>query len=360
MGSKLISAVLICFVGICLGATTTFGDGTNALPTEKSQASETDSFWAQHVVESYQQLQAQQDSMMRDMEQARQQAEVAAKRNADELEARLGRIEQSVSSDHEREIEGMQNTHRFTLIVVGACAAVGFLGMLLFAVFLLRMMNRRTETMIAQFAGQLLGTGPTPAALGNGDTQVVVPNRVEQSTTRFLNTIERLEQRIHDLEDSSETVVLAHPLAKKSGALPSDNGGNGNSSESTPATEEELAEERARNEKAERDARIALLLGKGQAHLNLQQADTALNCFNEVLELEPTNAEAAVKKGMALEKLGSLEEAIDCYNRAIALDNSMTMAYLNKGGVFNRLERYGEALQCYELALRAQQKPSVA
>ncbi|MGD0059838.1 MAG: tetratricopeptide repeat protein, partial [Verrucomicrobiia bacterium] len=75
---------------------------------------------------------------------------------------------------------------------------------------------------------------------------------------------------------------------------------------------------------------------------------------------DPTNAEAFVKKGMALEHLGTLDEAIDCYDRAIALDNSMTMAYLSKGGVFNRLERYGEALQCYEQALRAQQKPSIA
>jgi tetratricopeptide (TPR) repeat protein len=359
MRSKLISAVLICFAGIQLSTAATVATETNATPAEKSQASETDTFWAQHVVESYQQLQSQQESMMRDMEQSRQQAEAASKRNAEELDARLNRIEQSVSTDHAREIEAMQNSHRFTLVVVGACAAVGFLGMLFFAVFLLRVMNRRTETMIAQFTGQVLGTGFAPAALGNGDTQVVVPNRIEQSTARFLNTIEQLEQRIHSLEDSSETVVVPHPLAKKNGELATDNGSNGNSSESKPATEEELAAERAKNEKAERDARIALLLGKGQAHLNLQQADTALTCFNEVIELDPTNAEASVKKGMALEKLGSLEEAIDCYNRAIALDHSMTMAYLNKGGVFNRLERYGEALQCYELALRAQQKPSV-
>jgi len=361
MRSKLISAVLICFAGICLRATATLGDetNTNSTPAEKSQASETDAFWAQHVVESYQQLQAQQQSMMRDMEQARQQAEAAAKRNADELEARLNRIEQSVSIDHEHEIQAMQDAHRFTLIVVGVCAGVGFLGMLFFAVFLLRFMHRRTETMIAQFTGQLLGAGFTPAVLGTGETQIVIPNRVEQSTARFLNTVERLEQRIHELEGSSQPAVL-DPTSKSSDELSSDGGHNGDSSESRPATEEKLAAKRTKAEKAERDARIALLLGKGQAHLNLQQADTALKCFNEVIELDPANAEAAVKKGMALEKLGSLDEAIDCYDRAIALDNSMTMAYLSKGGVFNRLERYGEALQCYEMALRAQQKPSIA
>ena len=126
------------------------------------------------------------------------------------------------------------------------------------------------------------------------------------------------------------------------------------------SAELETAATHVRNERAERDARIALLLGKGQALLNLQQADTALTCFDEVIALDSTNAEAFVKKGMALERLGKLDEAIDCYDRAIALDESMTMAYLSKGGVFNRLERYGEALQCYEQALRAQQKPGVA
>ena len=124
--------------------------------------------------------------------------------------------------------------------------------------------------------------------------------------------------------------------------------------------EPEPAAVRMKSERAERDARIALLLGKGQALLNLQQADNALACFDEVITLDPTNAEAFVRKGIALERLGRLDEAIDSYDRAIALDDSMTMAYLSKGGVFNRLERYGEALQCYEQALRVQKKPSIA
>jgi tetratricopeptide (TPR) repeat protein len=332
---------------------------TNSASAEKAQASDNDAFWAQHVVESYQQLQEQQQSMVREMEQARQEAETATKRNRDELESRLSRIEQSVSSEHDHEIEAMQNSHRFTLIMVGIFAGIAFFGMLFFAVFLLRMMNRRTETMIAQFTGQLLGPGLTPAALGNGDTQVVTVNRVEQSTARFLNTMERLEKRIHDLEGNTEPPEAGlEPSAsgKHAEALPDVDG----APEAQPATEEDAALSRAKAEKAEHDARVALLLGKGQSLLSLEQADTALTCFDEVIALDSTNAEAFVKKGMSLERLGKLDEAIDCYDRAIALDNSMTMAYLNKGGVFNRLERYGEALQCYEQALRAQQKPSIA
>jgi len=376
---RFVSATAVFFVAACLCATvpTVFGaKETNSAPAAKDQPPDSEAAWAQHVVQSYQQLQEQQQSMMREIErqrqdaatdaraveQAREDAEAAAKRNSEEVESRLNRIEQSVTAEREREIEVMQSSHRFTLIMVGIFAGAGFFGMLFFAVFLLRIMNRRTETMIAQFTAHALGPGFNSAALGTGETQVVPLNRVEQSTTRFLNTIERLEQRISELEGAAEPAPDIEDRApKRPVELPPDTGeARVESPEPKAATEADSTLTHAKTEKAERDARIALLLGKGQAHLNLQQADTALTCFDEVIALDPTNAEAFVKKGMALEHLGTLDEAIDCYDRAIALDNSMTMAYLSKGGVFNRLERYGEALQCYEQALRAQQKPGVA
>ncbi len=369
---RFVSATVVFFVAVCLcaAAPTAFGaTETNSAPATKDQPADNAAL-AQHVVQSYQQLQDEQQSLMREVEQerqdaaanaraveqAREDAEAAAKRNTEEVEARLNTIEQSVTAEREREIEVMQSSHRFTLIMVSVFAGAGFFGMLFFAVFLLRIMNRRTETMIAQFTAHALGPGFTPAALGTGDTQVVPFNRVDQSTTRFLNTIERLEQRINELEGAAgPTHGLETGAPKKTAELPT------NAAEArTESPEADSAAARAKTEQGERDARIALLLGKGQAHLNLQQADTALTCFDEVIALDPTNAEAFVKKGMALERLGSLDDAIDCYDRAIALDNSMTMAYLSKGGVFNRLERYGEALQCYEQALRAQQKPGVA
>ncbi len=355
----------VFFVALCLTA----AGETNSLTAGKDQPSDSSAEWAQHVVQSYQQLQEQQRSMLvgieqarqdaaaaaRAVEQARQDAEVSAKRNGEEVEARLNRIEQSVTAEREHEMETVRLSQRSTLITVGIFASLGFLGMLFFVVYLLRIMNRRTETMIAQFTGQALGPGFTPAALTAGGAHMVPASRVEQSTARFVNTIERLEQRINELEDSSEPMPAVEPPELKnpdSTATPGE--------PHTETTEPETAASRAKTEKAERDARIALLLGKGQALLSLQQADTALVCFDEAIALDSTIAEAFIKKGVALEKLGKLDEAIDCYDRAIALDDSMTMAYLNKGGVFNRLERYGEALQCYEQALRAQQKPSVA
>lgn len=359
---RLVSAIAVFFVALCLRTAVASAAGTNSAPADKAQSSEGDAFWAQHVVESYQQLQEQQQSMVREIEKARQDAEAVAKRNNEEMDARLSRIEQSVSAERDHEIEAMQNAHRFTLLMVSTFAGVGFFGMLFFAVFMMRVMNRRTETMIASFTAQALGPGFTPAAIGTGDAQVVTVNRVEQSTARFLNTIERLEKRINDLEGTAEPALGLDGSTSKPTIQPKPDIAEArvDATEPKPATEQEAAVTHAKNEKTERDARISLLLGKGQALLNLQQSDTALTCFDEVIALDSTNAEAFVKKGMALERVGKLDEAIDCYDRAIALDDSMTMAYLSKGGVFNRLERYGEALQCYEQALRAQQKPSLA
>ncbi len=90
--------------------------------------------------------------------------------------------------------------------------------------------------------------------------------------------------------------------------------------------------------------------------LNMDNAEGALACFDEILALDANHTEALVKKGSALERLRKLNEAIECYDKAIAADASMTIAWLYKGGLFNRMERFSEALECYEQALRTQEK----
>src|SRR5262249_22156645 len=68
--------------------------------------------------------------------------------------------------------------------------------------------------------------------------------------------------------------------------------------------------------------RVQVLLGKGQSMLNLDKPEEALGCFEQVLGLEPENAEALVKKGIALERMQMLNEAIECYDRAISANES--------------------------------------
>jgi tetratricopeptide (TPR) repeat protein len=105
---------------------------------------------------------------------------------------------------------------------------------------------------------------------------------------------------------------------------------------------------------------VSLLLGKGQALLNLGEAEQALSCFDQAVALSPNHADALVKRGMALEKLQRMEAAIESYDRAIAANASMTLAYLYKGAVCNRLQRFREALECYENALKSEQKLAVS
>ncbi len=355
---------VVAAASLIVTATFAFAD-TNSSPTAAATPSQEEQ-WAQHVVQSYQQLQQQQQETLkaiqqarednaataRAMEDARAATEAASKHNSEVVEARLKQVEDQMTVQRQQAVEALQESHRFTLTVVSVFAGIGFGGMLLFGLFLLRAMNRRTELVLAHAAGVPLGHGRQAAGvLAAGDTQLVAADPAQQASARFLSTIERLEKRMMELESTAAPDAEAPSHARPAAPAAAE-------SSSGPVTEPAPAS--SGNPDAERAARVALLLGKGQALLNLQQADTALTCFDEVSAIDPTNAEAFVKKGTALEKLGKLDEAIDCYDRAIALDTSMTMAYLSKGGVFNRLERYGEALQCYEQALRAQQKAELS
>lgn len=286
--------------GILLFASVTAFAETNDARTAE------DLSWQRHVIESYQTLQDQQQATQRAIDQARQEAEAAARRNAESIDARLQQIEDGLTTRHAREIESLQSSHRFTLILLGTIGGAGLIGLIFVALLLLRAVNRRSA-----FVG--------PAIMAENSMGLTTLDPARQANARLRANLDRLEQRLGEIEATTQAVETGPDVGD----------------------------------------RIALLLGKGQALLNMQQPDTALECFDEAISLDATNAEAFVKKGTALEKLGRLDDAIDCYDRAIAADTSMTMAYLCKGGVFNRLERYGEALQCYEQALRVHQKPGV-
>src|SRR5205823_3912240 len=124
---------------------------TNAAPTEEQLALQ------RNLVT----LQEQQQATLHAIEQARQDAEAAAKRNADAVEIRLRQIQDDVNQQRSREVESLQTAHRYTLTVVGIVAGLGFVGILIVALFLLRSMSRRTVL-------------ATPASL-ESDTTALVP-----------------------------------------------------------------------------------------------------------------------------------------------------------------------------------------
>lgn len=330
-GAALLRCACLMLALGCFSAATRAADSGPAA----SVAERTDDRNAQEMLRSYLQLQEQLHATELAIERNRQEAAAAAAETAKAFGTRLQGIEQALVLQRAQELEAMQSSNRAMLVVAGLFAALGLLAMLFMAYFQWRTINRLAEISAALPATHALGPGPSFAALGAGETHVVAVDPAEHSNQRLLGALERLEKRIHQLEhtpppplhDGSSPDQTANP------ALPLPNG-------ATAAPE---------------NAQTAVLLGKGQSLLNLEQAEAALACFDQVLALDPNHSEALVKKGAALERLRKLDEAIACYDRAIAADSSLTLAYLYKGGLFNRMERFGEALECYEQALRTQE-----
>ncbi len=308
-----------------------------------NQVAVTNDAAAEAALRAYLQLQEKVHATGLAIEQSRQEATAALQRNGELFSARLKLIEQALSLQREREAESVQKANRLTIITAGTFGGLGLLAMLLTAFFLVRTMGRLTDLSAA-----------IPKALGGGGSQMgnilgisgggVMALPPESS--RLLNAIERLEARIHQLEGGPAAAPQLLTMSKEK------SNGNGHHPEiildgvspTEPITVDDPQE------------RVSVMLGKGQTLLNLGQSENALKCFEEVLSIDPENAESLVKKGTALERLRRWEEALQCYDRAIATNSELTLAYLYKGGVFNQLERFSEALECYEQALRTQQK----
>jgi len=275
------------------------------------------------ALRAYLELQSQIQAAQLALERSREKTASESALANQQLEAHLDLLEKS----HAREMQMAQANNRIILIIACSLVGMGFLAMFFTGFLQLRSLNRMTEV--------LMTTRAQPQAIGGWETQrsseesQLAVEAPSETTLNLLNVIERLEKRIMQLEQIGQPplesdlneVVVPEP-------------------QSTPLVDQ--------------TARITLLLGKGQSLLNLDQPEDAIQCFDEILDLDGNNTEALVKKGVALERMRKLPDAIACYDRAIAADSSMTIAYLYKGGVYNRMEKFSEALECYEQALKTQ------
>jgi tetratricopeptide (TPR) repeat protein len=298
------------------------------------------------------------------MDQGARHADALSQRVNESLASRLELIQRGLAQRQERELETLRDSNRTFLMVAGLFAGLSFLGIVLAAAILARAINRFSEVAMSIPTAQGLGRGPEPVAIGAGELRAA-PAPFDQANARFGEAMARLEKRIKELEVSNQTGLIAGspaPPGEGDRGVPANSpAGAGHAPEvprvahadGTPPDENSARSGESRSE-------ASVLLGKGQALLNLGQVDAAIECFDKAIALEPTNADAFVKKGMAMERLQRMEEAIENYNCAIAVNSSLTLAYLYKGAVCNRLQRFREALECYEKALKSEQKPVAA
>jgi tetratricopeptide (TPR) repeat protein len=259
------------------------------------------------VSKNYLQIQEQIHATQLAIEENQQAAADTAKSNADMLAARLQTLEQSVAAQHGADAEAARQTQRLTLFLAGAFGLAG-LGIMLLMVYF----QWRAFTQLAEISSQ------HQAAIANAGAvhQLAAPGRatVESSNARLLDVVGQLEKRINELEGGQK--LLPDIAAAKSGDP----------------------------------------LADIQKLLDGNQPQAALDAAEKFLAAHPANAEALVKRAVALEKLGRNDEALASCDRAIAADGTLAIAHLHKGGLLNRLRRYDEALDCYERALVAQEK----
>jgi len=80
--------------------------------------------------------------------------------------------------------------------------------------------------------------------------------------------------------------------------------------------------------------------------------DSALECFDEVLRVEPRRARAWALKATALAGMESYEDAIECFARALEIDPLNVQAWKGKALCLTRLGRAKEAARCQAEAER--------
>jgi tetratricopeptide (TPR) repeat protein len=235
-------------------------------------------------------------------------------------------LEQTIATQRANDSESARKTQELTMLISGTFGLAGLSVILLMFYF-----QWRGFSHLAQVSAQQTAAMQNFRALPTVETvhQLAAPGRlaIEGVNGKLLETVERLEKRIVEMEQSARgqlTQTATGSATKKNGSGPKET--------------------------------VANLMADGQTLLNANQPENALKLFEQALSIEPSSAEVLVKKGGALEKLSRTDEAVACYDRAIQLNETLTIAYLQKGGLFSRLARYDEALMCYEQALLTQDK----
>ena len=92
--------------------------------------------------------------------------------------------------------------------------------------------------------------------------------------------------------------------------------------------------------------------GQGCQQLKKGNFEDALFCFEKVIELEPDNHEAWIRRGGALGNLGRFEEAINSYDKALEIKPNFHEAWFNRCIDLGNLGRFKEAINSYEKAVK--------
>ncbi|UEC43044.1 MAG: TPR-repeat protein [Methanothrix sp.] len=91
-----------------------------------------------------------------------------------------------------------------------------------------------------------------------------------------------------------------------------------------------------------------VLLHKGMDRVKRGEFQEGIEFFDQVLEMNPKNADAWNNKGVALYQMGEAEGALTSYDEALKIDSENMEARRNRAFVLRAMGKFEEALEAYE------------
>tara|TARA_A100001011_G_scaffold32984_1_gene31613 strand:+ start:2746 stop:4383 length:1638 start_codon:yes stop_codon:yes gene_type:complete len=86
-------------------------------------------------------------------------------------------------------------------------------------------------------------------------------------------------------------------------------------------------------------------------HKQLKKYDSAINYFEEAIQLNPNFSEAYNNLGNTKKRVGKIDEAISCFKKAIELKENNIEAHLNLANVYKENRYFNEIIKIYEKIL---------
>jgi len=158
-----------------------------------------------------------------------------------------------------------------------------------------------------------------------------------QEVTKFLEGLRENSQKNRELEETKRKVDEALKKIKQ-------------------MQDERVVGQRLESKQNEYSKAIAELkakewIDKGVAFMNEDNYESALNAFNNAVEIDPTSSWAYINKGWALNTLGDYYQALKEFSRASDIDPKNPWIYVNRGVSYNFLGDYRQGLLDEEKAI---------
>ncbi len=97
---------------------------------------------------------------------------------------------------------------------------------------------------------------------------------------------------------------------------------------------------------------VNALIGKAVAYRRSGKPSEALNCLDLVLSIQPGNVAALLNRGHILEEQGDLDGALDTFEKLVSLTPGDEEAWTAQGNVLTKMGRDEDALRAYAEALK--------